>query len=158
MCACFHEFQLTFQTDVTLKSPSFWTIRFVEFTLRFTVLLMVIRGQLWLTKKTWFCISSLLLNHLNVMVHLLVKSTYFIRPKSLTNLCSNPFFEGPDDILRMKRSQDSIWVRIDRSILTSSEYQNSKWRCTWDSHVYWLKSCLSRKNLNYRWESTQFTS
>ena len=95
MCACFHEFQLTFQTDVkslTLKSFSFWTIRFVEFTLRFTVLLMASYGQSWLTKRTWFCISSLFLNHLNVMVHLLVKSTYFIWPKSLSNLCSNPLF------------------------------------------------------------------
>ena len=44
-------------------------------------------GQSWLTKGTWFCISYLLLNNLNVMVHLLVKSTYSIRPKSLSNLC-----------------------------------------------------------------------
>ena len=54
------------------------------------------------------------------------------------------FFEGPDDILQMKRSQDPIRIPTDSSILTSSEFENPKWRCTCDSHVYWLKSCLSR--------------
>ena len=83
MFACFHEFQLTFQTDVkSLTLKSFFVLnhpfRGVHFAVyRFTY------GQSWLTKGTWFCISTLLLNHLNVMVHLLVKSTYSIRPKSL---------------------------------------------------------------------------
>ena len=99
-------------------------------------------GQSWLTKGTWFWISSLLLNHFYVMVNLLVKSTYFIRPKSLSNLCR--LFRRTRWYLRMKRSQDPIWIPTDSSILASSEFENPKWRCTCDSHVYWLKSCLFR--------------
>ena len=52
-------------------------------------------GQLWsivVNQKNLVLHFSLLLNHLNVMVHLLVKSTYFIWPKSFSNLCSNPLF------------------------------------------------------------------
>ena len=52
-------------------------------------------GQLWsivVNQKNLVLHFSLLLNHLNVMVHLLVKSTYFIWPESLSNLSSNPLF------------------------------------------------------------------